>query len=128
MTEFEIVVDELGIDLENAIRTKILSGVPPPNALSTIKSKKSSHTLIDTGTMLDSIKHVIEVTNESVLVTAGILDEGDVAEYACYNEYGTGDIPERSFIRSTFDEVFDSQLMEKFANNMQKFAETKLGK
>jgi len=38
------------------------------------------------------------------------LQEGDtngelsIAEYAAYNEYGTGKIPERSFMRSTFDE------------------------
>lgn len=32
-------------------------------------------------------------------------DEGlTVAEYAAYNEFGTEDIPERSFMRSTFDE------------------------
>lgn len=27
-----------------------------------------------------------------------------IAEYAMYNEYGTDEIPERSFMRSTFDE------------------------
>ena len=27
-----------------------------------------------------------------------------IAQYAAYNEYGTGKIPERSFMRSTFDE------------------------
>lgn len=38
------------------------------------------------------------------------LQEGDtahgqtIAEYAAYNEFGTSKIPERSFLRSTFDE------------------------
>lgn len=38
------------------------------------------------------------------------LQEGDtnggksIAEYGAYNEYGTGDIPERSFMRTSFDE------------------------
>lgn len=45
----------------------------------------------------------------SVEVVIG-LQEGDtngglsIAEYGAYNEYGTGNIPERSFMRSTFDE------------------------
>lgn len=31
-----------------------------------------------------------------------------IAQYAMYNEYGTGKIPERSFMRSTFDEKLGS--------------------
>lgn len=31
-----------------------------------------------------------------------------IAEYAAYNEYGTENIPERSFMRSTFDEKLAS--------------------
>lgn len=45
-----------------------------------------------------------------VTVLVGI-QEGDnnpegvsIAEYAAYNEYGTKNIPERSFVRSSFDE------------------------
>lgn len=35
----------------------------------------------------------------------GLLDEDSaIAEYGFYNEFGTDTIPERSFIRSTFDE------------------------
>lgn len=35
---------------------------------------------------------------------SGTTDGVDIAEYAAYNEYGTSRIPERSFMRSTFDE------------------------
>jgi hypothetical protein len=124
----DIIYDNLGMDLENAIRTKILSGVPPPNAPSTIHAKGSSHTLIDTGTLLDTVSHTVEINPELIKITAGILDEGEIAEIACYNEYGTLHIPERSFIRSTFDEIFDSQIMEKFSDEMLEFSKVKLGK
>lgn len=47
---------------------------------------------------------------KNVFVTVGV-HEGEqnseglsIAEYGAYNEYGTSDIPERSFMRSTFDE------------------------
>lgn len=46
----------------------------------------------------------------NVAVTVGVHQgkrnsEGlDIAEYGAYNEFGTGKIPERSFMRSTFDE------------------------
>lgn len=36
-------------------------------------------------------------------VVVGILD-GEIAEYGAYNEYGTGDIPSRPFMRASFDE------------------------
>lgn len=124
----EKVSEQLGMDLENAIRNKILSGVPPPNAPATIKAKGSSHTLIDQGTLLDSIEHTVEITPELTTVKAGVLREDEVAEIACYNEYGTDNIPERSFIRSTFDEIFDNQLMEDFSDNMQKLTYDKLSK
>lgn len=35
---------------------------------------------------------------------SGQLDGVTIAQYAMYNEYGTSRIPERSFMRSTFDE------------------------
>ncbi len=124
----DTISEKVGMDIENAIRAKVLSNVPPPNAPGTIKAKGSSHTLIDSGTLLDSIKHTIIIEPELITITSGILDEGEVAERACYNEYGTGDIPERSFVRSTFDEIFDNEIMEKFSDDMQKFAEFKLGK
>jgi hypothetical protein len=123
----EDVAEQLGMDLENAIREKILSNIPPPNAPGTIKAKGSSHTLIDQGTLLDSIEHTTEIGPELIIITTGVFQE-DVAEYACYNEYGTEHIPERSFVRSTFDEIFDTQLMEDFSDNMQKLTNDKLSR
>lgn len=59
---------------------------------------------------------------KNVFVTVGVHEgernsEGlNIAEYGAYNEFGTSKIPERSFMRSTFDEKqekiksdFDSQ-------------------
>lgn len=40
---------------------------------------------------------------EQASVMVGVHD-GEVAEYAAYNEFGTKNIPERSFMRSAFDE------------------------
>lgn len=121
----EIVSDNLGMDLENAIRDKILSNIPPPNTPGTIKAKGSSHTLIDNGILLDSIEHTTIIETNLITITAGVFNE-EIAEYACYNEYGTWNIPERSFVRSTFDEIFDNKIMETFSDNMQSLSVNKL--
>lgn len=43
-------------------------------------------------------------------------NEGEsVAQYGAYNEFGTGNIPERSFMRSTFDE--NTQKISQDLNN-----------
>lgn len=129
MSDIYEIIEKLGMSFENAIRNKILSNVPPPNDPKTIKAKGSSHTLIDTSTMLDSISHAIEYNQEIITIRSGILEEDEeIAKYACFNEYGTLHIPERSFIRSTFDEIFDTEVMENFANNMEEFTKQKLGK
>jgi len=120
------MANDVGMKIENAIRIKILSNVPPPNAASTIKAKGSSHTLIDTGEMLESVSHEVDFSNPELLtIKAGIFEEG-IAEYACYNEYGTNDIPTRSFIRSTYDEIFDSQLMPEIADKLFDITKDKL--
>lgn len=112
------LADTIGMKLENQIRIKILSNIPPPNASSTIKSKGSSYTLIDTGEMLESVSHEVDFSDPELLtIKAGIFEEG-IAEYACYNEYGTNNIPTRSFIRSTYDEIFDSELMPEIADKL----------
>lgn len=58
------------------------------------------------------LKKILQELNsaKTAVVEIGV-HEGEVngegssiAEYAAYNEYGTGNIPERSFMRSTFDE------------------------
>lgn len=116
---FEQLLEEIGMDLENKIRNKILSNVPPANAPSTIKKKKSSHTLVDTGQLLNSVSHRVDIINNNEQLTCGIIEE-EVAKYAAANEWGVkprnkkgtgGDswfIPPRSFIRSTFDVNYDS--------------------
>ena len=58
----EDIAESIGMFLENKIREKILSDVPPPNAESTIKRKGSSHTLIDDSTLLSSVTHVVKLT------------------------------------------------------------------
>ena len=120
------MANDVGMKIENAIRLKILSNIPPPNAASTIKAKGSSYTLIDTGEMLESVSHEVEFPDPELLtIKAGIFEEG-IAEYACYNEYGTNDIPTRSFIRSTYDEIFDSQLMPEIADKLFDITKDKL--
>lgn len=47
------------------------------------------------------IRDLRRFTSEKVVV--GIINP-EIAEYGAYNEFGTKDIPERSFLRSTYDE------------------------
>ena len=118
--------ENIGMKIENRIREKILSNIPPPNAESTKKAKKSSHTLIDTGEMLSMVSHEVAFPDpELITITAGIFNE-DVAERAVYNEYGTNNIPERSFIRSTYDEIFDSEIMPELADEIFNISTEKL--
>ncbi len=99
--EFLAILERGAIDLEGKIKEKILSSVPPENAPSTIARKGSSITLIDTGEMLNSVTHrLMESGNE---FEVGIFDEV-VLERAMANEFGTPHVPERSFLRSTYDE------------------------
>ena len=112
-------------DLKKEIVLKIKSDIPPPNAPSTIKAKGSSHTLIDTGNMWESVDYqILSEEEDSMDVAVGIFEEG-IATYAIANEYGSTrtvttrlkdnpsdmhqgysiiTIPERSFMRSTYDE------------------------
>lgn len=52
---FEKVAMQFAETVKNDIRAKIDSNMPPPNTPKTIESKGSSHTLIDTGHMRNSI-------------------------------------------------------------------------
>lgn len=124
----EDIAESIGMFLENKIREKILSDVPPPNAESTIKHKGSSHTLIDDGILLASVTHTIESNDNEIKITIGILDP-EIAEYAAPNEHGVAwddrpkkgtentpgrewFIPPRSFIRSTFDEEYENLISD----------------
>ena len=122
--------EDIGMKIENAIRLKILSNVPPPLKEAKIKQKGSSQTLIDTGQMLASISHSInDSVPELLQIWAGIFEE-DVAEYAVSHEYGREDagIPCRSFIRSTYDEIFDNELMPEIVDRLAEISKERLGK
>lgn len=128
-SEIENVMYNAGVDLRNKMVDKINSNLPPPNAPSTVKHKKSSHTLVDTGNMMNSVdvRKFESDGNEVADIGVGIFDEG-VAKYAISNEFGSsrmvttfGDsemhqgysmiiIPERSFMRTAYDENIDEIL------------------
>lgn len=52
-------LNKIGMKHTDRVKKKILSNIAPPNAASTIARKKSSRTLIDTGTMLNSVNHLV---------------------------------------------------------------------
>jgi len=53
-------LDRIGLRLAEAVRAKIRSNVPPPNALSTIAGKNSARTLIGkTARLVAEIKHEV---------------------------------------------------------------------
>ena len=54
-----IALIKLADKVKRDIQTVIKQGVSPPNAPSTIKKKKSSKTLIDTGVMLSKVNYKI---------------------------------------------------------------------
>lgn len=51
--------DLLGLQVASAIRETIRSNVPPPLSPATIRRKKDTRTLVDTGQLLNSIKHEV---------------------------------------------------------------------
>lgn len=51
----------LGASLASAVKRRITSNVPPPNAPSTVAKKGSSKTLIDTGRLLNAITWIVEL-------------------------------------------------------------------
>lgn len=101
----ENLVDGLsnGIDksaryLTNQIVRKVETNIPPPLSPETILRKGSSVALYDTGEMFSQIDADIEKLSAKV----GVI--GSKASIAAHHEFGTVGIPERSFIRSTFNE------------------------
>lgn len=54
ITKFQALV-KIGVFIQTEIKRTIQSNIPPPNALSTIRKKKSSHTLIDKKMLTNSI-------------------------------------------------------------------------
>lgn len=54
----ETSLDLLGLYFVGRVQAKIHSHPPPPNAPATIAAKKSSGTLVDSGQLVQSIRHV----------------------------------------------------------------------
>ncbi len=95
----KVALENIGQQLVEAIKAKIMSNVPPPLAEATARRKGSDQTLIDTGAMLNQVSSEVVSDTE---VNVGVI--GDRAEVAMYQEFGTRTIPERSFIRSSLEE------------------------
>lgn len=91
-------LEDAGKRMAEAIKQKIQSNVPPPLAEETVRRKGSDRTLIDTGAMLSQVSSKVISDTE---VQVGVF--GDRADVAMYQEFGTSTIPERSFIRSSFE-------------------------
>jgi len=104
--EKEQILRKAGAFLEGAIKQKITEGDPswPPLKPETIKRKGSSKPLINTGKLRASITHKVE--DDKALV--GIFS-GEALNYAAVHEFGAPrkNIPERSYLRKTFDEKKD---------------------
>lgn len=55
----EQIAAQVGLMMKDAIQEAISSNIPPPNAPSTIRQKGSSKTLIDTGTLRNSVQSMV---------------------------------------------------------------------
>lgn len=89
-----------GAFLEKEMTHKIDAGLSPALLPATVKRKGSDTPLFDTGELLDQISH--DVSGDTVEV--GVF--GSRAQIAKYHEFGApgAHIPERSFMRSAFNE------------------------
>lgn len=117
--EKERILRKAGAFMEGEIKKTITSGRPDWKKLNpaTIKRKKSSKPLMDTGAMRNAVTHKAEPENDRVLVgifrasaEVGENIKGEEAvNIAAVHEFGSPKrgIPKRSFIRSTFDEKKD---------------------
>lgn len=94
-----------GAFLEGEIKQTIQRGRPEwaPLKPATVRRKRSSKPLIDTGKLLNSITH--QVSEDEVRV--GVF--GEYAVVAAVHEFGapTRNIPQRAYMRPTFDENKD---------------------
>lgn len=147
---FKDAVEEACTDLRNAIIVKIKSSVPPENAPSTLAAKApKTTTLVDSGGLLGSITYEIVDAGDMITAEVGVFDK-NMAKIALANEFGAkipkpktkerlasgakkedlneGDyiiIPERSFLRSTYDENVD-RIMTKLQDNVLDLLEKEL--
>ena len=112
----ERILRKAGAFMEGEIKKTITSGRPGWKSLNpaTIRRKKSSKPLMDTGAMRNAVTHKAESEKDRVLVgifrasaEVGENIKGEEAvNIAATHEFGSPKrgIPQRSFIRSTFDE------------------------
>lgn len=93
LTKIKLTLRQAGALVEGVAKLNIQRGRPewPPLKPETVKRKKSSKPLIDTGTLLNSITHKIE-GNACLVGPFGV-------KYAVYQEFGTSRIPARPFLR-----------------------------
>lgn len=138
MVDLAQILDREGAYLEGKVVQRILSGVPPPNAPSTILRKKSTKTLVDTGDMVGSVSHRVVVDQDVVRLEVGIFDPAMI-ERATTNEFGVPSndadtepkddqrIPTRSFLRYTFDREIDS-VVERLEKQIARRLEEEFGK
>lgn len=117
------VVDALqagAVDLKERVVEKIILGVPPPNAESTVSKKEHGHTLMETGEMMAAVTWQISDDNDKATAEVGIFDP-EIAERALINEFGSVVVPnhppQRSFLRSAFDENID-RILKNISNSI----------
>ena len=93
-------IDKSADYLKNKMVQKVESNIPPALKPATIERKGSSVALFDTGELYSQIDADIQRMSAKV----GVI--GSKAEIATHHEFGApvAGIPERSFIRSTFNE------------------------
>jgi len=108
--DFSDEMEEAAKRLKDALVARIDSGVPPPNAPSTVKRKGHDHTLIDTGEFKNSIE--IKVGPDSFEV--GVFDP-EVADRAFMNEHGTAYIP----ARPVFGPTADGPVVQKILDDLE---------
>ena len=94
-------LEQAGEFLAGKMVDKITAGLSPALKPATVQAKGSSTPLIDTGELLSQITHKMEGET-----TVGIGVFGSRAEVAAVHEFGSPskNIPERSFMRSAFNE------------------------
>jgi len=85
--DFKGPMERALLKIEKAVVDEINSGVPPPNAPSTVKRKKSSKTLIDSGKMRQHVDHKITGEGLNLRGSVGFFDEEN-AKKARINEEG----------------------------------------
>ena len=114
--DFTEELDAVGQKYKKAIEDRIDSGVPPPNAPSTIMKKGHDLTLRDTWAYRESI----EVHTDPESVEIGVFDP-KIAEYVYWNEHGTKTIPPRPVFGPVADgpgELFLDELEEAIADKI----------